>query len=171
MSIRLVYDRGMSGRTDLAASMAPVTKALAQMEEAIARTRGLTMWRYAVLVAIRDARGSNQGQVAARIGYDKNRIVADLDALEEAGLVNRTPGEDRRANRLTVTPAGAQLADELQAAVHAGEDRLLEALPAADRRTLARAVVALRARVSDPDWTATWIDEAAAAVGAVPSRG
>ncbi len=161
----------MSGRTDLAAVMAPVTKALAQMEEAVARTRGLTMWRYAVLVAIRDDPGSNQGQVAAKIGYDKNRIVADLDALEEAGFVNRTPGEDRRANRLTVTPAGARLADELQAAVHAGEDRLLEALSGADRRTLARAVAVLRARVADPGWTAAWIDESAGAAAAVPSRG
>ena len=95
-------------RSDLAAAMAPVTKALAQMEDAIARRRGLTMWRYAVLVAVRDEPGSNQGQIAARIGYDKNRIVADLDALEEAGLLARTPADaDRRANRLTLTPGGA----------------------------------------------------------------
>lgn len=141
--------------------MALVTKALAQMEEAIARTRDLTMWRYAVLTAIRDEPGSNQGQVAAKIGYDKNRIVADLDALEATGLVTRTPGADRRANRLTVTPAGERLAAELQAAVHAGEDRLLEAIPAADRRVLANAVVALRTRVADPGWVAAWIEESA----------
>lgn len=162
---------GMAPRSDLAANMAPVTKALAQMEDAIARRRGLTMWQYAVLVAIRDDPGSNQGQVATKIGYDKNRIVADLDALEAAGLVRRTPGEDRRANHLNVTERGARVATELQAAVHAGEDRLLAPLPAGDRRTLARAVTALRARVADPTWTAGWIDESAGPSEVLPSRG
>jgi DNA-binding MarR family transcriptional regulator len=140
--------------------MAPVTKALAQMEEAVARGHGLTMWRYAVLVAVRDEPGSNQGQIAARIGYDKNRIVADLDALEDAGLLARTPGEDdRRANHLSLTPAGVRLADALQTRVHAGEDELLEALPAADRRVLARTLGTLRARVTDLEWVTGWLSE------------
>ena len=150
----------VAARSDLAASMGPVTKALAQMEEAIARRRGMTMWRYAVLVAVRDEPGSNQAQVAARIGYDKNRIVADLDALEDAGLLSRRPAaDDRRNNRLTLTPEGARLADELQAEVHAGEDALLDPLPVADRRAIQRGLVALRSRVAEGTWLAPYLGE------------
>jgi DNA-binding MarR family transcriptional regulator len=150
----------VAARSDLAASMAPVTKALAQMEEAIARRRGLTMWRYAVLVAVRDEPGSNQAQIAARIGYDKNRIVADLDALEADGLVARTPAAtDRRHNHLTLTPEGSALADELQAEVHAAEDALLDALPATDRRAIRRSLAALRSRVAEGTWLAPYLGE------------
>src|SRR5829696_8400840 len=140
--------------------MGPVTKALAQMEEAIARRRGLTMWRYAVLVAVRDEPGSNQSQIAARIGYDKNRIVSDLDALEAAGLLTRTPAaDDRRNNQLALTAAGGRLAGELQAEVHAGEDALLAALPAGDRRAVHRSLATLRSRVADGSWLAPYASE------------
>jgi DNA-binding MarR family transcriptional regulator len=123
-------------RGDLLAALAPITKALRRIEDAAAARAGISMWQYAVLSVVAETAGLNQAEVATRLGYSKNRIIADLDLLERRRLLTRTPGPDRRANLLTPTAAGLHLVRRIRADIHAGEDHLLAALPGGQRRAL-----------------------------------
>lgn len=123
----------MAARVDLLVSVLPLSKALRRIEDEAAAAHDLTMWQYAVLLVVAAGPGRSQAQVADRLGYSRNRIVADIDRLEERGLLVRRPGADRRANELVITDEGAATTRAVQSAVHAGEDALLAGLSAADR--------------------------------------
>ena len=126
-------------RIDLLAALAPLTRALRKVEDDAAAAAGITMWQYAILAVVVDAPGLNQGEVATRLGYSKNRIVADLDLLEQRKLLTRTPGPDRRANLLRATAAGRRLMQQIRAGIRRGEDDLLRNLPAEQRAALSSA--------------------------------
>jgi DNA-binding MarR family transcriptional regulator len=126
-------------RTDLLAALAPFTKALRRIEDDAAAAAGITMWQYAILAVVVHDPGRNQGEVAERLGYSKNRIIADLDLLEQHNLLTRKPGPDRRANVLHATPAGRRLMQQVRTAIRRGEDRLLRTLPDDQRDALASA--------------------------------
>jgi DNA-binding MarR family transcriptional regulator len=84
--------------------------------------------------------------LARDIGADKTRIICVLDDLEERGLIHRQPDPaDRRARLLSLTPAGRQLRDAVQAAIQQREDLLLARLPEEDRRGFLNALQALAA--------------------------
>jgi DNA-binding MarR family transcriptional regulator len=121
----------MAERHDLLALVMPLARALRRIEDAAAARHGLTMWQYAILAAIERRPGLNQAEVAGRLDYSKNRIVADLDHLERAGLVVRRRGADRRANELAVTAAGRAARRSIQDDIHRAEDELLDDVPAA----------------------------------------
>ena len=97
-----------------------------------------------------DTADLNQAQVAARLGYSKNRIVADLDALERRRLLVRRPGLDRRANVLSATAAGVRLMNRVRADIHDGEDSLLTALPREQREELVATARAIAGTLSGP---------------------
>jgi DNA-binding MarR family transcriptional regulator len=126
-------------RVDLLAALAPLTRALRTVEDDAAAAAGITMWQYAILAIVVDDPGLNQGEVATRLGYSKNRIVADLDLLEQRKLLTRSPGRDRRANVLRATTAGRRLMQQIRRQIRRGEDQLLRALPAEQRRALTSA--------------------------------
>ena len=130
-------------RIDLLAALAPLTRALRKVEDEAAAGAGITMWQYAILSVVVAAPGLNQGEVADRLGYSRNRIIADLDLLEQRELLSRTPGPDRRANLLRATAAGRRLMQQVRAAVRRGEDELLRTLPADQREVLASATTTI----------------------------
>jgi DNA-binding MarR family transcriptional regulator len=131
-------------RRDLAAMLQPVVRALVEAELPVLAGHGLTMWGYAVLNALQDAPESTQAALAERIGADKTRIIATLDALQAADLITRDPDPaDRRARILSITPAGRRARDGAQREIQRNEERLLAGLPAAERRAFLRAVQAL----------------------------
>ena len=137
----------MPARRDLLASLYPVTRALRRIEDDAAAEVGLTMWQYAILSAAAESPGGNQGEIARRLQYSANRIVADLDLLEEQGLVARAPGADRRANVVTITRSGAAMQRRIQSAIHTREDELLAGLTATQRRQLQEVAGALASTV------------------------
>jgi len=126
---------GPPPRRDLLASLMPVARALRRIEEGAAARDGATMWQYAILSVVAERPGLNQREVAGALQYSQNRIVGDLHALEERGLVLRRPGRDRRANRLEITPAGDAVRRRVQAEIHEREDELLSTLTPAQRDT------------------------------------
>jgi MarR family transcriptional regulator, lower aerobic nicotinate degradation pathway regulator len=128
-------------RQDLLASLFPITKALRAIEDEAAAEHRITMWQYAILVVADHHPGINQGDAARLLDDSKNRIVGDLDRLEEAGLLQRTAGTDRRSNLLTVTPAGRAVLQGVRAEIHRREDQLL-----ADLSPTARAQFTRQAR-------------------------
>jgi MarR family transcriptional regulator, organic hydroperoxide resistance regulator len=141
----------MAARQDLLAVLAPVTKALRRIEDDAAGSADLTMWQYAILSLVAETPGLNQGQVANTLGYSANRIIADLDLLQERRLLTRSPGTDRRANVLRTTAAGRRVMQRIQAEIRKGEDDLLAALPAGQRRALYSAAHSIAATLVSPD--------------------
>ncbi|MBF6331538.1 MarR family winged helix-turn-helix transcriptional regulator [Nocardia transvalensis] len=135
-----------SQRPDLAAMIVPLGRALMAAERPVLEAHGLTMWAYAVLVALGRGPARGQGVLAEEIGADKTRIIPVLDDLQERGLIERRPDPaDRRARLLALTPAGESLRDAAQAGILAMEERLLGRLTPADRRGFLNALNTLAA--------------------------
>lgn len=128
----------MPDRQDLLASLLPITKALRVIEDESAAEHGISMWQYAILVIADQEPGLNQGGAARLLDYSKNRIVGDVDRLEETGLLRRTAGSDRRANLLSVTRIGRSVLRAVRAEIHRREDLLLAALSQTARAQFAR---------------------------------
>jgi DNA-binding MarR family transcriptional regulator len=128
-------------RVDLLALLMPIGRDLRRAEEAAAARHGITMWQYAILAVVDRRSDLNQSEVAARLGYSKNRIVGDLDRLEQAKLLVRRPGADRRANTLAVTPRGRRVMTAIRAEIHRHEDDRLATLSTTTRRAFVAALV------------------------------
>lgn len=147
---------------DLAGLVLPLAQTLTALETSIARRHGLTTWQYAILAAAAERPeppGRTQRELADAIGYDRNRIVADLDVLEGRTLLVRSvDAADRRSNRIEVTPAGRRLARTTARDLRAGTESLLSAMgPDGDRSALFGALTALCDRSADDDWRARWL--------------
>jgi DNA-binding MarR family transcriptional regulator len=128
-------------RADLAAMLAPLTRALITAERPILDEHGLTMWGYAVLLALRGQPARTQAALAESIGADKTRIIGVLDDLQRRGLIQRQPDPtDRRARVLELTEAGRTVCTAAQADIRRMEEALLDRLPAEDREAFLRAL-------------------------------
>jgi DNA-binding MarR family transcriptional regulator len=79
-------------------------------------------------------------ELASRERVQRPTITRVIGRLEEAGLVERAADpSDRRSALIAVTPAGRALLEAGRTRKDAFLSERLEALPAADRATLARA--------------------------------
>ncbi|NNG35253.1 MarR family winged helix-turn-helix transcriptional regulator [Nakamurella aerolata] len=125
-------------RPDLLGLVFPLARALRRIEDDAAERHQLSMWQYAVLSVVAFRPGMNQLATAELLGYSRNRIVADLDLLEQRGLLTRRSGSDRRSNTLWITEDGSAVVAQVQRRIHVAEDELLADMPAADRRELQR---------------------------------
>jgi DNA-binding MarR family transcriptional regulator len=118
----------VSAREDLGAQFARITRRLIALEQPLLDEHGLTMWEYAVLLRLRAAPAQTQLELAQAVNYDKTRLIALLDGLEQRGLVAREPGAgDRRARTVKLTRTGRTTVTATQRDVHQMEDRLLMA--------------------------------------------
>lgn len=136
----------MEARPDLAAMMGPIGRMLVAMELPILRAHELSMWGYAVLSNLDEQPVHTQAALAEAINADKTRLIAVLDDLQTAGLIERRPAPgDRRARVLTITPAGRRLRDAVQAAIRVEEERVLEVLPPEQRAVFVDALRRLSA--------------------------
>ncbi|GAB3765173.1 MarR family winged helix-turn-helix transcriptional regulator [Microlunatus parietis] len=134
----------MSDRPDLAAMLFPFVRELMAMERPILEANGLTMWGYSILITLGSEPVRTQAALAEMIGADKTRIIADLDALQEAGMITRdVDPDDRRVRLVAITAKGRRARDRAQAAIQREEERILAPLPAADRRTFLRVAQSL----------------------------
>lgn len=132
------------GRRDLAAMAVPLARALVAAEEPILRAHEISMWGYIVLTALAEQPVRTQAALAQAIGADKSRIIADLDELQERGLIQRRPdAADRRVHLLSLTPAGSQLRQSVQSAIRRREEQILARLPPTDRDPFVRSLQAL----------------------------
>ncbi|MFI9631112.1 MarR family winged helix-turn-helix transcriptional regulator [Nocardia sp. NPDC051929] len=139
-----------NARPDLAAMIVPLGRALMALELPILERHELSMWGYSVLLGLDAEPVYTQAALAKAIGADKTRIIGVLDELQRRDLITREPDPtDRRVNLLSLTDAGRTLRDRAQRDIQAGEDRLLERLPAPDRSAFLRALRTLSDTVSD----------------------
>ncbi|WP_256839764.1 MarR family winged helix-turn-helix transcriptional regulator [Ornithinimicrobium faecis] len=128
----------MTDRRDLLGQLLTFTKELRRNEDQAAAAQGVSMWQYAVLSVAAARPGLNQAEAAAMLGYSRNRIIADIDTLQEKGLLTRERAADRRANTLLITPAGLSVMRTIRADIHRGEDEILAGLTQTERDELDR---------------------------------
>ena len=113
-----------------------------------AKSRGTTRAQWIVLFRLRDQEGLSQVDLADVLELQPISLVRLLDRLVEHGLVERrSDPKDRRANRLFLTPAGRQLADDLDSLRDAIATDVLHGLPTATLETSLKALRDVKDRI------------------------
>jgi MarR family transcriptional regulator, transcriptional regulator for hemolysin len=101
-----------------------------------AKSRGTTRAQWIVLFRLREQEGLSQVDLADVLELQPISLVRLLDRLVEHGLVERrSDPRDRRANRLFLTAAGRQLADDLDSLRDAIATDVLQEIPASALET------------------------------------
>jgi DNA-binding MarR family transcriptional regulator len=122
----------------------PLARALVAAEEPILRAHEISMWGYIVLTALAEQPVRTQAALAQAIGADKSRIIADLEELQERGLIQRqSDAADRRVHLLSLTPEGRRVRESVQSAIRRREEEILDLLPPGDREAFLRSLKAL----------------------------
>ncbi|MGV0714172.1 MarR family transcriptional regulator [Mycolicibacterium sp. XJ662] len=130
-----------ANRPDLGVMLAPLIREVIAAEQPVLAEHGLSMWGYAVLLALDNSPVRTQAALAAAIGADKTRIIPTLDQLQAKGYIVRRPDpDDRRVRLLEITEAGRTVKDAAQAAIQRGEERWLSMLSADERKVFLRAL-------------------------------
>jgi len=89
------------------------------------------------LTLLRDFGEHSQTALATSLGIDPTNVVALLNELESAELIERRRSpEDRRRHTVVLTPAGARRLAEIENALARLEHRLFAAMEGEDQRTL-----------------------------------
>lgn len=98
---------------------------------------GLTTTTFAVLNVLGARERAIQQQLSADMGIDPSAMVKLINALEEAGLVERQRRpNDRRAWEVTITPNGRHTLQQAKELASDIELEILGGLTAAERRQL-----------------------------------
>ena len=113
-----------------------------------AKSRGTTRAQWIVLFRLRDQEGLSQVDLADVLELQPISLVRLLDRLVEHGLVERrSDPKDRRANRLFVTAAGRQLADDLDSLRNEIATDVLQDLPTAAIQTSLKTLRDIKERI------------------------
>jgi DNA-binding MarR family transcriptional regulator len=100
---------------------------------------GVTPVQFAVLLTLSRQPGIDQRTLARAVSFDTSTIGGVIDRLEARGLLQRSLSpEDRRVRLLHLTPAGEALLAEVTPSVQRTQERILEPLPAAERKEFMR---------------------------------
>lgn len=104
----------------------------------------LTSVQYAALVAIRSNPEVDATRLSGLIAFDRSTLGDVLERIETKGWVRRKPSpSDRRVKLLSLTPAGLELVQQVDAAVNRVQERLLEPLTPEERTVLVRLLARL----------------------------
>lgn len=102
----------------------------------LAADAGLSLTQLRVLAILRDRR-LRIGDLADWLGLERSTMTGLVARASAKGLLAREPSaEDARAVDVVLTPAGREVARDLERAMRAALLPLTERLPAADRRAL-----------------------------------
>ena len=105
---------------------------------ALAARHELSIVQTRLLGILRD-REPTMNQLARHLDLDKSSITGLVDRAQRRGLVTRTVSEaDRRAYRVSITPAGRDLAEKVATEFAAHVETLAADLPDRDRLRLSR---------------------------------
>lgn len=112
---------------------------------------GASTTQCTILTELGQASRMTQGELARRLRIDKGWISRAVDQLVDEGLVQKLNGEtDRRVVYLSLTPAGRERHERIEAALDGHMVRVLTRVPEDERAGVARALEWLyHAYVSD----------------------
>lgn len=98
---------------------------------------GISPGQLGLLLMVQANPGINQTGAGRALGIDRSTLVSIIDALEDRGLVERTPSPtDRRSHALVVTAKGDAFLKQIRPRLDAHEGELVRNLSAAERATL-----------------------------------
>ncbi len=98
---------------------------------------GLRLPHFAVLAALADYGPLAQHRLADSLGLNRSHLVGYLDDIEKRGYVQRERDpDDRRRQRVALTPPGLDLLDRLREIARRSQDEYLHVLSEDERRTL-----------------------------------
>lgn len=103
------------------------TTLLTDMAERAFAVRGIPFTQWLTLMKLRDNSPQSAGELACAIGHDQGALTRVVDALVEAGLVDRKRSQaDRRRVEVRLTAAGQHYVDAQLPFVVDGTNQLLE---------------------------------------------
>lgn len=112
---------------------------------------GLRLTDYSVLLVIEANPGLKQQSIGEALRIQRPNLVVIIDGLERRGLVRRSVARrDRRSHALRITPAGAAVLEEANAAQAAHEARIRAAVGPSDWAALLEALARLARLGSSP---------------------
>jgi DNA-binding MarR family transcriptional regulator len=104
----------------------------------------LTPVQYAALIAIGNHPGIDATRLSAVIAFDRSTLGSVIERLEAKDYIERRPAlEDKRVKLLHLTKTGATLLRDIGPAVDRAQERMLQPLKPADRKTLLALVTQL----------------------------
>jgi len=125
-----------TNRKEIAFAINDVARLLKTFADQCARRYGATRAQWAVLARLNRCEGLKQSELAELLDLQPISLTRLLDRLAENGLIERRPDpNDRRANRLYLTPAARPLLDRLTAL---GEEVMGHVLDGLDDKAIAR---------------------------------
>src|SRR3954451_8698947 len=120
----------LSPSREIAVSIVDVARMLRTYADQRARQFGISRAQWTVLMRLHRSEGLNQFELADLLDLQPISVTRLLDRLAESGLIERRPGpNDRRANRLYLTPAARPLLKQLTSL---GEDVMQIVLQSVD---------------------------------------
>lgn len=117
--------------------LAQAAQSVQRHAEALFEPEWFTLRHFGVLTVIHDEPRLSQRRIGAAVRIDRTTIVAIVDDLETAGLIERRRGPDRRSYELHATDLGVKRLSELRKVVEALHEELLASLTPDQRKTLA----------------------------------
>lgn len=129
-------------------------RSLAESEEDV------SIPQYRALVVLGSRGPQRPVDLAESLGIDPSTATRLCDRLVRKRLISRRrQGADRREVRLELTGRGAELLDAVTARRRREIERILQAVPSDERRTLVRAFTAFSAaagEIPDAQWPRSW---------------
>lgn len=83
------------------------TRAVTQLYDEMLRPSGIRGTQYSLLAALKIFDSMLVSHLAEKFVMDRTTLSRNLEVMEKQGLVNVTPGEDRRTRRVTITESGS----------------------------------------------------------------
>ena len=106
-------------------------QAVARLTRDRLSNHGVTPVQYAVLQVLLERDGQSAADIGSRLVLDSATITGVLDRIEKLGLIARgADTDDRRVNRITLTPAGRARQASLQPIMDAINAEVAERLGA-----------------------------------------
>jgi MarR family transcriptional regulator for hemolysin len=128
--------KSMSVEREIAFVIKDVARMLGTYADQRARQFGISRAQWAVLVRLDRSEGLKQSELAEILDLQPITLTRLLDRLAGNGLIERRADpNDRRANRLYLTPAARPLLDRL---ADLGTDMMETILEGLDRKTVER---------------------------------
>ena len=123
-------------KKEIAFLLHDVARLLKTYADQTARSFGATRAQWSVLSRLNRSEGLKQSELAELLDLQPISLTRLLDRLAENGLIERRPDpNDRRVNRLYLTPAARPLLDQLTAL---GENLMSEVLEGVDDKSVNR---------------------------------